>query len=114
MATWLDGVVDDQGWQQQTKRLLVVCPEPNEAWMNFKHDARRDMRQLLLRPEDERKPFYARLRQAIRAFHNMPSGSGSNDTQHHADLIRRIAFMNLKKTGGGPSAEQAAVLQATS
>jgi hypothetical protein len=106
MSVWMDGIVDEQGWREETRKLLIVCPEPNEEWMHQKHDDRRDMRQLLRAPEDDRKPFYARLRQAVRAFHGLPSSSAPDGRQEHFALVRRIAFINLKNIGGGPRADQ--------
>lgn len=113
MATWLDGLVDEQTWREHDRRLLIVCPEPNEDSMKGIGDDRRDSRDLLLRPEDIHKRFYVHLRQAIRAFHNLPSRSDSGEEQDHYNLVRRIAFINLKKTGGGRRANCDEVMRAT-
>ena len=43
----------------------------------------------------------------------MPSRSGRDGSHEHSDLVRKIAFMNLKKTGGGSSADQVEIMVAT-
>lgn len=93
MAVWRDGIVGEHVWPNQTKRLLIVCPEPNEEWMQHTRDSRRDMRELLRNPESERKPFYGRIRQAIRAFHHLASRLDRGGVQDHDNLIRKIAFV---------------------
>lgn len=112
MATWLDGIVDEHAWREQERRLLIVCPEPNEDSMEKKRDDRRDMRELLRRPEEIRKRFYMNIRQAVRAFHNLPSRTKSGEEQDHWDLVRAIAFINLKNTGGGPHAVTEEIMKA--
>ncbi len=113
MAIWLDGIVDEKTWRGQERRLLIVCPSPNEDWMVYTGDDRRDMRELLRRPESSRKTFYTHLRQAVRAFHNLPSRSDRGEEQDQGDLVRRIAFIDLKNSGGGARADKSEIMEAT-
>jgi hypothetical protein len=113
MSVWLDGVVQEDAWRSQERRLLVVCPEPNEDWMNLVGDRRRDMRELLRRPIGDRKRFYVQLRQLIRAFHSLPSRPDAGEEQEHGDLVRRIAFIDLKNTGGGQSTDPERIMKET-
>lgn len=71
------------------------------------------MRALLLHPEGARKAFYIHLRQAVRAFHNLPSRSSPQEVEDHDNLVRRIAFIDLKNTGGGPRVDKAEIMEAT-
>lgn len=113
MATWLDGIIDEQTRREQERRLLIVCPEPNEDWMEYKSDERRDMRELLRRPEGgARKTFYIHLRQAVRAFHDLPSRPNPGEEQDHYDLVRGIAFIDLKNTGGPQRTDKEQIMKA--
>lgn len=113
MAYWDDGIVDEKIWRAQGLSLLIVCPEPNEEWMVRKHDERRDMRDLLRNPQDPKKRFYRGIREITRAVHDLSHESGHDEVEDHADLVRRIAFIDLKKTGGGGGIRKERVLEAT-
>ncbi len=118
METWKDGIVDDQYWagEGRSKRLLIVCPEPNQSAMGS--DLRRDSRDLLLLPEIWRgkrgeKPFYCGIRQAVRAFLGLPSGEPDPGARDQADLAKKIAFINLKNTGGRGTSVPVEILSET-
>ncbi len=104
---WKDGIVNEEAWRSQEMKLLIVCPEPNEEAMGRAGDDRRDMCELLRHPEPGavRKQFYRFLRQAVRAVHGLPSGAEQGEEQDHEDLMSRIAFIDLKNTGGGSPAD---------
>jgi len=93
---------------------LIVCPEPNERkgrdrWRDFGFD----MGKLLLHSEHPRKQFSKFIWQAVRAVHGYPLNTNSGEELEHEGLIRRIAFMDLKNTGGENTSDPAVVEKAT-
>jgi len=109
---WKDGIVDEEVWSRQSKRLLIVCPEPNVQNMIRLGDDRRDMRELLLNPEHPKAQFYRFIRQMIRAVHGLASAVGGEEVTDHDGLVRKIAFIDLKNTGGGSAADADRVKEA--
>jgi hypothetical protein len=76
-------------------------------------DNRRDMREVLRRPEGIRKTFYVHLRQLVRAYLGTPSKSGPGEEADHETLIRKISFVHLKNTGGAARIDDAEIMEAT-
>ena len=115
MGTWKDPwALDPDIWRKSKLRLLIVCPEPNEQNMIRQGETARDMRELLLHDKRPRTQFPKFLRQVVRAVHNLPfEPNKERDAGAHESLMRRIAFIDLKETGGGRTSDPEKILQAT-
>jgi hypothetical protein len=116
MARWKDGVVDKKLWLSKGNktRLLIVCPEPNERNMIRQGNRQRDMRNLLLYDEHPKTQFPTYIRQAVRAVHGLPyMPSRDRDAAAHKRLMQKIAFIDLKNTGGGSRSDASRILHAT-
>ncbi len=99
-----DGVIDNNTWRRQKRRLLIVCPELHRRY---------DMRNLFLRPKHPRKQFVRFIRQAVRAVHGLPPGTLPGEEADNELLMRRIAFIDLKSTPGGASSRTPQIMRVT-
>jgi hypothetical protein len=111
---WSDGIVDRRTWRRQKRRrLLIVCPEPNEQSMKRRGDDRRDMCALLLdgRPTSQFPLFIRQIARAVYSKRFKTKERG--EVKDHESLVRRIAFIDLKNTGGGRRSDEKQIMKAT-
>jgi hypothetical protein len=93
--------------------LLIVCPEPNEQSMKRRGDDRRDMCTLLLdgRPTSQFPLFIRQIARAVYSKRFKTKERG--EVEDHESLVRRIAFIDLKNTGGGRRSDEKQIMKAT-
>lgn len=90
------GRLEFDGWCENPP---IIC----EAWAHIGQDDKRP-----------RTQFPTFLRRVVRAVHNLPfEPNKERDAGAHEFLMRKIAFIDLKETGGGRTSDLERVRQAT-
>jgi len=95
-----DGVIREEDFIRQARRVLFVLMEPNSLNTNY---LGRDLREVWREPLDER-PFNWNLGLWTQVLLSERSTYGPLSARLAYSEFQRVAIMNLKKQGGGGSA----------
>lgn len=93
-----DCIINEKAWEQINPKILFVAKEANQSGNQQPGDFRNDWI-----TETKDYPFKCRIAEwSYGIINNFPSfDSIANTVADHREMLNRIAFLNIKKTGGG-------------
>ncbi|MDA8015492.1 MAG: hypothetical protein MPK09_07810 [Gammaproteobacteria bacterium] len=108
-----DGIIYEPDYEKQKQKILFICKEPNAP-----ANSAIDFREVWQDPEDKKHRFGARICQwayGIQDGFRQPYDDCAHEfdtSAERTDILKTIAFMNLKKVAGGSEADQEKIQKA--